>query len=493
VSPRTISELRADALAAQVALDTEGNAIVIWARARGKTWVIQAAYRPFGGAWQPPRDLSRPSALAGAPQVTFDAEGNALAVWERSDGGHLVVQAASRPAFTGRWSAPQNLSRPGGESLSPQVAVDANGDILVVWARSSGRRWAIESAYRPRGRRWGLPETITRNADGAASPQVVFDSREGAVAAWAALVGTSWSIETAEGVPGLPWHAPEPLAVAGENPRIRLELAVDGRGDVLALWEGMSGLHPVVEAAVRPAARQRWSAVRELSDNTEDAVTPRLAVNSRGDSVAVWARSNGGNWEVQSVRRRAGGSWELATTLSPPGRDAVAPDVALDPHGNAIAVWTRSDGSNTVVQSSYGASVSGGWSPARSISEAGGDAVAPAVAVDGFGNGTLVWSRFDGSAFTAQASGYDAAGPELRELAVPDSGVVGERVSFSVVALDAWSRVAATRWAFGDGGMAFGSHVDHVYASPGRYTVRVTSVDTVGLRTTAADGVVITR
>jgi hypothetical protein len=364
--------------------------------------------------------------------------------------------------------------------------------VLVVWVRSSAGEWAIESAYRPRGRAWEQPETITRNVEGAASPQVVFDSRGGAVAAWTSLVGTSWSIETADRVVGSPWRAPELLAVAGENPRVRLRLAVDGRGNVFALWEGLRGLHPVIETSVRPAVQQRWSAVRDLSNDTGNAVTPQLAVNSHGDCIAIWSFSGGRNWAVQSARRWAGRAWEPARMLSSSGRDAVAPDVALDPRGNAIAVWTRSDGRNTVVQSSYGAAATGGWSPARSISEAGGDAVGPAVAVDGRGNGTLLWSRFDGASFTAQASGYDAGGPELRDLTVPN-GVVGTSVSFSVVALDAWSRVAVTRWAFGDGGTALGSRVEHVYAKPGRYSVRVTSIDAIGLRTTATSGVVIKR
>jgi PKD domain len=490
VPARTISTPGGDALTARVALDSDGNAIVAWARAMGGKWVIQAAYRPFGGAWQQPRDLSRPSLQARAPQVTFDAEGNAVAVWERFDGMRLVVQTASFSASTERWSIPQTLSGPGGDSLSPEVAVDGDGNALAVWARSGAGRWAVQSAYRPRRGLWGQAQTIVSAVE-VVSPQVIFDVRGGAVAAWAALIGTSWSIETADRPPGGPWSAPEVLAASGEYPRVRLLLGVDGRGNVFALWEGLNGVRPAVEAAVRPASQGRWSPARQLSDDTGDAVSPQLAVDSRGDAVAVWARSDGNSWVVQSAQRRAEKSWDPPATLSSSSRDAVAPAVALDPRGNALAVWTRSNGANSFVRSSYCPSRTGVWSPARSISAPGGDAVAPAVAMDGRGNGTIVWSRFDGTGFTTQASGYDASGPELRDLAVPDAGVVGEPLSFSVMPLDAWSRVAGTRWTFGDGGTASGARAGHVYTAAGRYTVRVSSTDAIGLRSAATHRVSI--
>jgi hypothetical protein len=493
VQPRTISTIGTDALTAQVALDTAGNAIVVWARAKGRTWVIQSAYRPFGGAWEAPRDLSLSSSLAGAPQVAFGPAGDAVAVWQRFDGIRLGVQTASRSASTGSWSRPQNLSRSEGDALSPQISVDADGNALAVWVASGGGQgpWEVQSAYRPNAGAWQQPELVTRNPDEVVSPQLVFDARGGAVAAWAALLGTNWAIETSERARGGGWHASLALAAAGEYPRVRVLLRGDGKGQLFALWEGLSGVHAVVQAAIRSAAQKRWSDVRDLSDDRTDAVSPQLAVDARGDAVAVWAQKSGRNWVVHAAKRRSGKAWEVPVMLSSPGRDAVAPDVALDPRGNAVAVWVRSNGTNTIVQSSYRPLGDSSWSRARTISEPEGDAVSPAVAVDASGNGTLVWSRFDGTGFAAQVSGYDAVGPELRRLAFPDVGVVGEPVSFSVAPLDAWSRVTATRWTFGDGGTASGERAEHAYARPGRYRVRVTSTDAVGLRTTASHGVVI--
>jgi hypothetical protein len=417
--PVTISTSGGDALTGEVAVDSAGNALALWARSQGKRWVIQAVYRPLHGLWQAPRDLSAPSSLAGAPQVAFDRDGNALAVWERSDGNHLFVQASSRSRPSGRWSKPQDLSRGGGDCVFPQVAIDADGNALAVWLRSVNGFWSVQAAFRPRGSTWQPPETIDREPAGAVSPQVVFDPRGNAVAAWAALVGTKWAIMTADRLRAGGWGKPEALALAGDYPRVRLRLAVDGRGAAVVVWEGLHALHSVIQAAVRSTPRQQWSGVRDLSDDSSDAVSPQLAVDGRGDVAVVWTRTNGKNWLVQASERPAGRPWEPARTLSGAGRDAVAPGVGLDARGDAIAVWTRSNGSNTIVQASYRLQPAGMWSTPTSMSATGGDAVGPVVALDARGNATLVWSRFDGRSFAAQASGYDASGPEPRGPVTP--------------------------------------------------------------------------
>jgi PKD domain len=219
-------------------------------------------------------------------------------------------------------------------------------------------------------------------------------------------------------------------------------------------------------------------------------VSPQLTIDARGNAVAVWARSDGNNWIVQAGEYEAG-VWRSARSLSGPGRDAVAPDVALDPRGGAVAAWARSNGTNTVVEAVFRRVPKGRWERARTLSLAGGDAITPQAALDAQGNGAVIWSRYTGEAFAAQVSGYDAAGPALRDLEVPRRGTAGTPLRFAVSPLDSWSPVAVTRWTFGDGSAADGEEAEHVYEQPGRYTVRVTSADTLGHRSTSSHTVVI--
>ena len=83
------------------------------------------------------------------------------------------------------------------------------------------------------------------------------------------------------------------------------------------------------------------------------------------------------------------------------------------------------------------------------------------------------------------AAAYDRTGPRLDSLSVPATGVAGSSVRFGVVPLDTWGAAASPHWDFGDGTSDSGSEPSHTYAGAGRYTVRVTSSDTLGNQSTA--------
>src|SRR3954451_24681724 len=84
----------------------------------GSNAIVASSYRPAGGVFAPPVHLSAAGRDAHAPQVTFDAAGNALAVWTRANhgGAQDSVQAAFRPA---------------GGDFAPAVDVSADGSLEV--------------------------------------------------------------------------------------------------------------------------------------------------------------------------------------------------------------------------------------------------------------------------------------------------------------------------------------------------------------------------
>jgi hypothetical protein len=66
----------------------------------------------------------------------------------------------------------------------PQIAVDSVGNAIAVWNQSDGTRNNIW-ANRFNGTSWGTAELLeTDNADGAFSPQIAFDSSGNAIAVW---------------------------------------------------------------------------------------------------------------------------------------------------------------------------------------------------------------------------------------------------------------------------------------------------------------------
>jgi hypothetical protein len=95
--------------------------------------------------------------------------------------------------------------------------------------------------------------------------------------------------------------------------------------------------------------------VQTLSEAGQNAQSARVAVDTDGDAVFTWSRSDGTNFRVQARTRSASGALSRPVqTLSSAGEDAKIPQVAVDATGDAVATWRRSDGANQRIQGVVG-------------------------------------------------------------------------------------------------------------------------------------------
>ena len=203
-----------------------------------------------------------------------------------------------------------------------------------------------------------------------------------------------------------------------------------------------------------------------------------------GQAVVVWTRSDGANYIVEASAWRPGSGFAQPVDLSAPSENAFDPRVAVGSDGASTVVWRRSNGSNDIAQAA-GAPPGGSFSSPIDLSSPGRNAVLPDVAMDGNGDATAVWWRFDGSNEIVQAAGYDADPPELRGLSVPSTGIAGVPVTFSVNPFDVWP-IASINFAFGDDTSMAGTSVSHTYSAAGTYEVTVTASDAAGNHGTTA-------
>jgi hypothetical protein len=485
LAPVDVSATGHAAFSPQVTLDAQGNATAVWQRSNGPNTIVQSATRPAGGAWSAPDDLSATGQNAATPQFTVDAQGNATAVWQRAN-GNLFVQSATRPAG-GTWSAPVDLSVTGGDASGPQVAVDAQGIATAVWQRSASNSIVQSATLRADGT-WSPPVDLSAAGHDASGSQVAVDAQGNATAIWYGYDGSNLIVQSATQPAGQPWSTPVDLSATGQSasdPQVTL----DGQGNATAVWHRSNGTNDIVQSATRPTGGP-WSAPVDLSGAGQNASAPQVALDAQGTATAVWYRYDGSNNIVQSATRPAGGPWSVPVDLSGAGQNASAPHVALDAQGSATAVWYRYDGSNNIVQSAR-RPAGGPWSAPVDRSGAGQSVQGPQVAVDGQGSATAVWSRSNGSNYIVQSAVLDASGPVLSSLQIPSSAVVGQPAAFSVSPLDTWSALGGTTWSFGDGTTAIGTAVTHAYASAGAVTVTVTATDALGNPTTATGALTV--
>jgi hypothetical protein len=198
---------------------------------------------------------------------------------------------------------------------------------------------------------------------------------------------------------------PIDLSAAGQD-GFEPQVGVDGTGQVHAVWTRSDGTNFRIQYATR-TANGDWSAPVNISDAGQAASSPQIDVDPSGNVLVVWTRSDGTNLRVQATFKAAGGSFTTPATVSDPGFDASRPQVDFDNAGKAIAVWQRYDGTNLRVQASIRtAGPSGSFLAEVTLSDPGQDAFNPQQAagpnVDA--NGVVVWTRSDGTKLRVQSS-----------------------------------------------------------------------------------------
>jgi hypothetical protein len=124
----------------QVAIDQNGNVLAIWQRLdpNPPDSHIWYAALPAGGSWAASALVSATEAgiseSTEVPQIVFDAQAEALAIWSRFDGVHTNTRSAVYTPATG-WSAPVNVGNTG-DIIDPALAVAPNGTAAAAWQQA---------------------------------------------------------------------------------------------------------------------------------------------------------------------------------------------------------------------------------------------------------------------------------------------------------------------------------------------------------------------
>jgi hypothetical protein len=159
--------------------------------------------------------------------------------------------------------------------------------------------------------------------------------------------------------------------------------------------------------------QRAWSPATLLDGAGGDVHQIDIAMNARGDAIAVWDQSPGAEWNtrdysVWAARFTPDGDWSAPVRLSaaPGDRGASAPAIAINATGYAVAAW-RETGIYPQEPDDEGIWVARfdpatGWEERAFVGKEGHSAD---VALNDAGQAVVVWGDF---AWTVRASHLDA-------------------------------------------------------------------------------------
>jgi len=361
--------------------------------------LLAIAAAPAGAApWSAPEEVSIPGGSASWSKVGIDAAGNATAVWTRSDGLHLLAQVAERP-LGGSWGAPIDLSPPSGNAESPTLAVGPAGDVVVAWKQRLAGSEAIEVSYKPAGGSWGAPEALEFGAAVVETPAVAIDAAGDAAVIWRQGVGGNHVILATSKPANGSWQAPVAISSSALNAEAP-DVAMSASGTAAAVWQSSSGATSVAESNYLPLGGS-WTGEEAISVPATVTEPPHVVANpATGAFTAIWSRSGTG-LVAEVASRPASGGWQAPEQISTPALEAHAPVVAVDSAGDAVAAWYRFDGSVGSVEGAVLAA-GGAWASPVRMSPVGAEAEAPQVAMSPAGTARAVWSGWNESTHNYQ-------------------------------------------------------------------------------------------
>ena len=353
--------------------------------------LLASAPAAASASWGEPLFLSPAGQDANSPDIAMDKDGDALAIWNRVDGAFNRVEVRPRSA-AGVWGAVSPPLSPAGQHASdPQVALDEDGDALLIWRRSDGANQRVQYRTRSKTGVLGPVGNLSNTGADAVQPRVAVDDDGDAIVTWYRSDGANFRVQARTRTAAGTWSAITNLSSAGVhayNPRP----AIDDAGDGVVVWYRHDGTYNRVQMRAHPVAGP-WGALQAISPVDLDASYPVVDMDTDGDAVIAWQQQDESLLQrVVARHRSAAGVFGAIDTLS--DVTGSAPEVAMGPGGTATVVYQRDPGMIGLVEARLRA-VSGAWGPVKVLAYTPGDAYEPHAAA-GSGSSVAVWRHQDG-------------------------------------------------------------------------------------------------
>jgi hypothetical protein len=413
------------ALAVQVVLDGYGNAVAVWQQHDGRRFHIWTNRYLAHVGWSVARRLHTHSlGDAYSPQISIDAQGNALAVWTHSHGERSSVWADRYLAHMG-WQGAQRLQADlsGSDSL-PKLAFDLQGNALAVWQhKDKAGNVSLWSNRYVAGAGWGALATMVewRGLGEAQEPQIAFDNQGNAIMLWSQYDGhNAFHIWATRYQAGSGWCAAVQVTEHTGNAH-NPQIAFDLQGNALVVVEQLVKSARSHIVSTRYSAGAGWSSPVPIDIlSADDAYYPQIAVDASGCALAVWEQSDGERSHVWSKRYTPGTGWSRALTLeqelvqgSVAGDasrvgNAYTPQIAMTASGHALAVWMHYNGNSFNLWAAH-YTPGMGWGAAQLATPNTGGAYKPQLAMNAQGNAMLVWEQDNGLHSNVWAHSYGSS------------------------------------------------------------------------------------
>jgi len=379
----------------QVAVDSAGNIYAVWEDDTSSNSNILFSRSTDGGlTFSTPKSLSNTSGFSFSPRIALDANGGINVVWEDDSPGNLDVFFSRSTDGGNTFANPQDLSNDASDSGSPMVATDPSGNIYVVWENDSGVLGVFFARSSDGGATFTAPVALSTNTGGSMSPQIAVDVNGDVNVVWEDDSGNSSDISFSRSADhGATFSAPKSLSLGVGN-STSAAIAVDLNGNINVAWENDSPGNFDLFFSRSTDGGLNFSTPKNLSNSAGLSRTVQMALDGGGNINVVWAENTPPNSSTDIFFTRSangGASFSAPRNLSSNAGFSANPSVTVDPGGNINAVWEDSTPGNRDIFFSQSLDAGATFSAAQNLSNDTGLSSVPLILADGKGNLNVLW------------------------------------------------------------------------------------------------------
>jgi hypothetical protein len=358
-------------------------------------------------------------------------------------------------------------SSPTNNQLDPAIAMDDSGRYVIVWSSASstgrglgvfGRRYANDGT--PMGDEFAVEPQATA---ALYRSRVAMYTDGGFVVAWHVGDENTKTIRAQRFSESGLRTGSQVEILAG---RRDFDLALDGAGNLVIVW-GQNGAQV---GAMWFSVDGTKSEVLKVNAGTT-AITPRVAMNRRGEFAIVWEEDSKILAQRFDRERRAIGRSFLVSTAT--ARRGSMPDLSIDEDGNVGFVWTDPDGGpGPVVASRWFDSAGNRLADEVRVASLSGTDLRP-VSIDATADGEIViaWSEA-GEGAKLRAQRFTLLPPTIKGVSVnPNRESVAVSFSQPMALSGSGSVLSPANWALQ---LADGRYIAQADPSLGGYDPRST-------------------
>jgi VCBS repeat-containing protein len=394
-------------------------------------WTQTLAATPVGG------ETLVNTTTAGTQQTAasaMDANGNYVVVWNGQNGsGTSIFAQRYNAAGVAQGSQFQINNNAVNSESQPDVAIDNAGNFVVVWSgQDSNGTGIFAQRYNAAGVAQGSNFQVnTTTAHDQSNPSVAVDANGNFVVVWQSDDRGSLALNADFNIDMQRYNAAG-VAQGGEvrvntystNDQTLPDVGMDANGNYTIVWQSEKGLLPLALPPLLSLSDvdiigQRYDAAGNkfgneftIGSTVGSQQAPAISVNASGAFVVAWQGDQSGTIDIYAQRFNTagtaqGGQIAVNTTIA---GDQTRPDVALSDLGDFVVAWQSAgqdgNGAGIYLQQVSAAGVADGGE-VRVNTTTAGDQQRPALGMDDAGNFVVVW---DGNGSDSITAATDSAG-----------------------------------------------------------------------------------